>query len=65
MLVREALRLDSRLASSPIDVHVNGSEVWLTGTLVGPGVAAYAEDVVRRVDGVTAIHNELAATHET
>ncbi len=60
--VREALRADPRLAQMQIDVIANGSRVWLTGTTIGPGTAAYAEDVVRRVEGVSVVYNDLATS---
>ena len=59
--VRLALRADSRLNESEIDVLVHGSEVRLTGRVIGPGTAAYAADVAAAVAGVTKVHNEIVA----
>lgn len=58
--VRDAFRADARLSEIPIEIVVRGSEVWLTGVVIGPGLAAYANDVARHVEGVTGIHDELA-----
>ncbi len=57
--VQWALHADPRLASTEIDVIAHGSQIWLAGTVLGPGMAAYATDVVARVAGVTEVHNEL------
>lgn len=57
--VRDALRADSRLASAAIDVLIHGSQIWLTGIVIGPGTAAYAEDIAKGIAGVTDVHNEL------
>ncbi len=58
--VRAAFEADPRLAQTRIELVVRGSEVWLSGVVIGPGLAAYARDVVRHVDGVTGIHDEMA-----
>ena len=58
--VLDALRADPRLAQTKIDVIAHGSRIWLTGTVIGAGTAAYAEDIAKRVDGVDVIHNDLA-----
>ncbi|MCX5741100.1 MAG: BON domain-containing protein [Proteobacteria bacterium] len=59
--VRAALHADATLTQQlKIDVLVHGSHVWLTGKAIGPGQAAYAADLARRVPGVTEVHNELA-----
>ena len=61
--VRQALRADSTLAQTQIEVRARGSHVWLTGTAIGPGMAAYAGDVAKRVTGVVEVHNEIAISH--
>jgi len=61
-LVRERLRADVRLARAAIDVRVLGSEVWLSGAVVGSGVVAYAGDLARGVEGITEVHNELVVS---
>lgn len=61
--VQASLRTDSTLAEAQIDVRVHDSHVWLTGTVIGPGVAAYAADVAKRVAGVVEVHNEIAISY--
>lgn len=62
--VRESLRTDARLAKAPIDVRVVNSHVWLTGSAIGPGTAAYAGDVAKRVEGVIDVHNEISISQD-
>jgi hypothetical protein len=57
--VRAALGTDARLAQAKIDVLVRDTEVWLSGTAMGPGTIAYAADIARSIEGVTEVHNEL------
>lgn len=57
--VADVLAAEPRLELAKIEVLVHGTRVWLTGHAIGPGTAAYAEDLARRVPGVTEVVNEL------
>lgn len=60
--VRAAIQTDRRLAEANIDVVAHASRIWLSGEVIGPGTAAYAGDVAKKIDGVIDVHNDLAVT---
>ena len=45
--------------ASDLEVHVEGGEVTLTGTVDGRAAKRLAEDVVEQISGVTDIHNQI------
>lgn len=57
--VAEVLSFDPRIDAGQIDVVVSGGLVTLMGTVPVFEQRQLAEEDVRRVPGVTAIHNDL------
>ena len=57
--VCEALTRHPDVDASDLEVHVEGGEVTLTGTVDGRAAKRLAEDVVEQISGVTDIHNQI------
>lgn len=57
--VSDALASSGGVDASDVTVTVNGSEVTLAGMVQVPEEIGRAEEVARRVPGVTAVRNEI------
>lgn len=57
--VEEKLRQDSRVRDLPIDVLDNNGVIILQGTVPSQTLSMLVEDLVREVDSVISVSNEL------
>jgi len=58
--VKSALIADSRLSGLSIDVDTTKNIVTLRGTVASDELRRHAEDVARKIEGVTDVKNDLS-----
>ena len=58
--VKSALIADSRLSGLSIDVDTTKNIVTLRGTVASDELRRHAEDIARKIEGVTDVKNDLS-----